>query len=381
MRCASCHNSNSPIPNWGNYDLAYVKRALIYQRVVVLKTMPLGPAGAAMTQDERDLVARWVNDGALQDVPVNGITSPVVPPVAPPVVPDCDSSLNSKLLSAAYDGDFETVQKLVSAKACINARDNRGVTVLLMVAMDGDSTMAGFTDIAKLLLSKGVLGINENYDGASALDWALVKGFPEIARALIDAGADVNSLVDESTNDALKDKKGYSPAMLAVLAVDIDTLKILFQKGAKPDAKAADGKTAKTLAARLDESPKKMEIRILIKKYLDILLAPPPVPVGPAPALTPELLAKGKASYARNCAACHGDKGDGNGQAASALNPKPRDFTTEKYKYGDSPAQVFQTIASGVKDTAMPQFDSFPVEERWGLIYYILSLKKDGAKN
>lgn len=38
-------------------------------------------------------------------------------------------------------------------------------------------------------------------------------------------------------------------------------------------------------------------------------------------------LAKGKALYEERCVLCHGPKGDGKGQGAIALNPKPADYT------------------------------------------------------
>jgi cytochrome c553 len=51
--------------------------------------------------------------------------------------------------------------------------------------------------------------------------------------------------------------------------------------------------------------------------------------------------AKGEATYKTMCASCHGEKGDGNGPAGAALNPKPTNFTdpanaerlTEEYTY------------------------------------------------
>lgn len=40
---------------------------------------------------------------------------------------------------------------------------------------------------------------------------------------------------------------------------------------------------------------------------------------------------KGKASYDQICAACHGPSGKGDGPAAAALNPKPKDLVDKGY--------------------------------------------------
>jgi mono/diheme cytochrome c family protein len=91
---------------------------------------------------------------------------------------------------------------------------------------------------------------------------------------------------------------------------------------------------------------------------------------------SPELITKGKAAYQTNCAVCHGDRGDGNGPAGASLNPKARNFITDNYKAGSKPEQVFKTISEGLKNTAMAGFSYIPEEDRWGITYYILSLKK-----
>ncbi|MBM4778278.1 MAG: c-type cytochrome [Archangiaceae bacterium] len=51
--------------------------------------------------------------------------------------------------------------------------------------------------------------------------------------------------------------------------------------------------------------------------------------------------AKGEAQFKTFCVSCHGEKGDGNGPAGSALTPKPTNFTdpanaarlTDEYTY------------------------------------------------
>lgn len=97
---------------------------------------------------------------------------------------------------------------------------------------------------------------------------------------------------------------------------------------------------------------------------------------GKAPASSPELIAKGAASFKTNCTVCHGEKGAGDGPAGASLNPKARNFTTEKFKFGNKPEQVFKTISEGSKGTSMAPFGHLPEEERWGLVYFVLSLAK-----
>ena len=63
-RCGSCHNANSSIPNWLDYNTAYNKRSLIYQHVVVDKSMPQPPYDKTMPDEDRKLIGDWVLAGA-----------------------------------------------------------------------------------------------------------------------------------------------------------------------------------------------------------------------------------------------------------------------------------------------------------------------------
>lgn len=101
-----------------------------------------------------------------------------------------------------------------------------------------------------------------------------------------------------------------------------------------------------------------------------------PVFAAKAPPSSPELIAKGQGIYKSTCAVCHGEKGDGNGPAGGALNPKARNFLTEKFKYGSKPEEVFKLISQGSKNTSMASFAHLPEADRWALTYYVLSLKK-----
>jgi mono/diheme cytochrome c family protein len=96
------------------------------------------------------------------------------------------------------------------------------------------------------------------------------------------------------------------------------------------------------------------------------------------PEKTPELLEQGRASFQRNCASCHGEKGTGDGFAAVGLNPKPRNFTTEPFKNGARPPQIFETLRHGIPGTAMVPFVHLPAQERWALAYWVEELRQSG---
>ena len=115
--------------------------------------------------------------------------------------------------------------------------------------------------------------------------------------------------------------------------------------------------------------------------------APPavgrPLPVTLTPAVrrlaSPPLLARGKEVYDRQCAACHGTGGRGDGEAAYLLYPKPRDFTTGNYRLVSTWERVptdedlYLTISRGMPGSAMPSWGHLPEEERWALVHYIKS--------
>jgi mono/diheme cytochrome c family protein len=99
-----------------------------------------------------------------------------------------------------------------------------------------------------------------------------------------------------------------------------------------------------------------------------------------APSKTPQLVEMGKASFANNCASCHGPTGAGDGAAAKALNPKPRNLATESLKQGAKPAELYGTITGGIKGTAMIAFKHLSEEDRWALAYFVQDLRASARK-
>jgi copper transport protein len=96
----------------------------------------------------------------------------------------------------------------------------------------------------------------------------------------------------------------------------------------------------------------------------------------PVPADT-RSIADGKALYAQNCAACHGDTAHGDGPAAAALNPKPLDLTVHVGLHPDG--VLFDWISNGIERTAMQGWkDKLTVQQRWDIINYLRTLSVTG---
>jgi caa(3)-type oxidase subunit IV len=90
---------------------------------------------------------------------------------------------------------------------------------------------------------------------------------------------------------------------------------------------------------------------------------------------TPELISHGKELFQVNCVSCHGAEGHGNGPAAAALNPPPRNFTADAgWKNGRNVPAVFKTLKEGIPGSSMASFATLPADDRWALVHFILSL-------
>lgn len=98
------------------------------------------------------------------------------------------------------------------------------------------------------------------------------------------------------------------------------------------------------------------------------------------PSSSLKLLALGKQIYAKQCAACHGASGRGDGDAAYLLYPKPRDMVAANYRLVSTWDRVptdqdlFDTITRGMPGSAMPSWGHLPAEQRWALVHYVKSL-------
>ncbi len=86
----------------------------------------------------------------------------------------------------------------------------------------------------------------------------------------------------------------------------------------------------------------------------------------------------GKALYRRYCITCHGVHGDGAGENAPHVDPKPRDFTKATFKCRSTPSgdlptdsDLFDTISRGIYNSAMPSWRPLTRQQRADLVAYI----------
>ena len=96
----------------------------------------------------------------------------------------------------------------------------------------------------------------------------------------------------------------------------------------------------------------------------------------PLPA-TRDVVAAGEVLYAANCAACHGNRGEGNGPAAAGMSPPPANLRWSMQRPGVGDGYLMWTLSEGGGQlgTAMPAFkDALTETERWKLIRFLRTL-------
>ncbi len=98
----------------------------------------------------------------------------------------------------------------------------------------------------------------------------------------------------------------------------------------------------------------------------------PAIDLGIISSPTNEIIENGKKLFKTNCASCHGDEGKGDGLAAAALNPPPRNFhDLEGWKNGISFSSMYKTLQEGIPGGAMIAYEFIPLEDRIAILHYI----------
>ncbi|MBI2388564.1 MAG: cytochrome c [Deltaproteobacteria bacterium] len=99
-------------------------------------------------------------------------------------------------------------------------------------------------------------------------------------------------------------------------------------------------------------------------------------------AAAPAISEESKQVFAQRCVACHGESGKGDGPGASAMNPKPRDYTSAEWQKSVTDDDLKQVIVKGGaavgKSSLMPpnpDLDAKP-EVVAGVVAIIRNFKK-----
>jgi len=83
-------------------------------------------------------------------------------------------------------------------------------------------------------------------------------------------------------------------------------------------------------------------------------------------------------NYRRYCTGCHGDVGDGEGENAMWLDPKPRNFTLATFRCRSTPSgslptdeDLFNTVGRGLEASNMPSWNPLSDQARADLVAYV----------
>jgi mono/diheme cytochrome c family protein len=92
---------------------------------------------------------------------------------------------------------------------------------------------------------------------------------------------------------------------------------------------------------------------------------------------SPEVIAKGKEIYRKNCEKCHGESGKGDGPDADPDTP-PDDLTDASRAPRNPDGVMYHKIWNGRRSPKMPAFKSegLTTEDVWTVIHYVKTLRK-----
>ncbi len=108
-----------------------------------------------------------------------------------------------------------------------------------------------------------------------------------------------------------------------------------------------------------------------------------------APAPSPQsdpFLARGQELFAKQCAICHGETGDGQGKFAYLMNPRPRNFQQGDFKLATTQNQIpsendlLRTISLGMPGSAMPPWGHLPQSDLIALARFVRQIHIDAVR-
>lgn len=112
-----------------------------------------------------------------------------------------------------------------------------------------------------------------------------------------------------------------------------------------------------------------------------------PAPARAGQPVDPELYAQGRFVYERHCIACHGKWGDGKGEMAQGMRPRPRKFSAAVFKFRSTPSgflpvdeDLARTVRRGISLSAMPAFGNLSDRDLRAVVEYVKSFSLRWSK-
>lgn len=160
------------------------------------------------------------------------------------------------LIEAVIARDLHGVQQALAQGASIETRNHQGRTPLILAAQ------AGALEIARFLVERGaeVNARSSSETGSTVLSFALEGKSPQLAAFLIDHGADVNG----------KAKNGQTPLHYAAAYGLNDFLELLLYRGADPNLPSSTGGSSTTPLIAAAANGHLESVRILLDRGADL---------------------------------------------------------------------------------------------------------------
>jgi DMSO reductase family type II enzyme heme b subunit len=175
------------------------------------------------------------------------------------------------------------------------------------------------------------------------------------------------------------DENRYKPSFRLLVTVAVAAILVLHGCKRKPSTKSDSELTAKEAPAAATPVAEKTEPDSLQSDAS----APTANALDMSVSAQPE---SGQQLYARHCAACHGERGDGKGLAAAFLFPKPRDFRAGRFRLVSTNNNVptredlHAVLLRGMPGSSMPPWAHLTQQERDALVDEVLRLRLEGAR-
>ena len=168
------------------------------------------------------------------------------------------------LMLAARDGNLEMARILVEAGADVNAGAGDGKTALAIAIFNGNYDVASFLVARKADVNKADAQRftplfwavdRRNMETAPNFPWMVTADPMPLIRALLDAGANPNAMVNNTPRARMREGSPrivFATALMrAAFAGDLELVKLLLERGADPRVISRDGETMVSAASGL----------------------------------------------------------------------------------------------------------------------------------